>query len=205
MRRPRGKGHCPRGAGRYPGDGHDCPSRSGGPLHLHPRRGLELSPLNPILLLPRVLLERETGESGQGEVYLERPLEAMSRARPIANVSRASMAIIAVARITGVPNRLEISEAATEAFLSEQSVNPDRALQAKAALALLAVPEGYQSSPEDHCAYLLGHRGTMIGTEPSADRLLGLLSQTMGNMGQATSHFELLCSGGAPPTGENGG
>ena len=31
-------------------------------------RGLEVSPLNPQLLLPRVLLEHETGESAQGEV-----------------------------------------------------------------------------------------------------------------------------------------
>ena len=37
-------------------------------------RGLEMSPLNPLLLLPRVLLEHETGEPAQGEVYLERLL-----------------------------------------------------------------------------------------------------------------------------------
>ena len=40
-------------------------------------RGLEVSPLNPILLAARVLLEHETGESAQGGVYLERLIETV--------------------------------------------------------------------------------------------------------------------------------
>ena len=42
-------------------------------------RGLEVSPLNPQLLLPRLLLEHETGEFALGAIYLDRinssPLE----------------------------------------------------------------------------------------------------------------------------------
>ena len=38
--------------------------------------GLEVSPLNPLLLVHRVLLEHETGESAQGEVYLEARLKS---------------------------------------------------------------------------------------------------------------------------------
>jgi len=93
-------------------------------------RGLEVSHLNPILLLPRILLELETGESAQGEVYLERLLEVMRRAGQGASV-RVSMAITAIARITGVSDRLEIAKAAAAAVL-EQSVVPNRALYANA-------------------------------------------------------------------------
>ena len=42
-------------------------------------RVLEVSPLNPQHLLSRVLLEHESGDSVEGEVYLERLREAASR------------------------------------------------------------------------------------------------------------------------------
>ena len=155
-------------------------------------RGLEVSPLHPQLLLPRILLEHETGESAQGEVYLERLLQAMRRGGPdqLIGSARMSMAIAAVARITGVTDRLEIAKAAAEAVLSAQPVTPLLAIQAKAGLALLAVQMGDQSAGEDHHAYLLEQRSTMILTVSSVDRLLGLLSQTMGDMGQAVVHFD---------------
>ena len=63
-------------------------------------------------------------------------------------------------------------------------------MSAKAGLALLAVQKGDQSAAEEHYAYLQEQRGTMIETVSSVDRLLGLLSQTMGNTGQAMAHFE---------------
>jgi len=155
-------------------------------------RGLEVSPLQPALLSPRVQLEHDTGESAQGEVYLERLLEAMRQAGPgqYNACGRTSIVIPAIARITGVPDRLEIAEEAAEAVLSEQSLTPIFAIFAKAGLALLAVQNGDQSAAEEHYAYLLGQRGTMILTVSSVDRLLGLLSQTMGNLGQAAAHFE---------------
>ena len=86
--------------------------------------------------------------------------------------------------------RLEIAEAAAQAVLSEQSVTPNFALYAKAGLALLAVQVGDQSAAKEHYAYLLGQRSTMMWTLSSVDRLLGLLSQTMGNLDQAAGHFE---------------
>jgi len=154
--------------------------------------GLEVSPLNPILLLLRIMLEHETGEAAQGEVYLERLLEAMRRSATgqfFASV-RVAMAISAVARITGVPGRLEIAEAAAEAVLSEPSLTQIYSAQAKAGLALLAVQEGDECTAAGHYADLLGQRSTMIQSVSSVDRLLGLLSKTMGKVEQAESHFE---------------
>ena len=61
---------------------------------------------------------------------------------------------------------------------------------AKAGLARLAVQRDDQSAAADNYAYLLGQRGTIIWTFSSVDRLLELLSQTMGNPDQAAAHFE---------------
>ncbi len=155
-------------------------------------RGLELSPLSPQLLAIRALLEHEAGESAQGEVYLERLLEAMRRAGPLQLTAsaRTCIAIPTIARITGAPDRLEIAEAAAEAILSEQSVSPLNAMCARTGLALLAVQNGDQSAAEEHYAYLLGQRSTLLWATSLIDRLLGLLSQTMVNLDHAASHFE---------------
>ena len=75
-----------------------------------------------------------------------------------------------------------MAQAAAERVLAEQVVMPFFAIQANAALALLAVQKGDGSAAAEHHEYLLGQRGTMIWTLSSVDRLLGLLSQTMGNL-----------------------
>ena len=138
------------------------------------------------------MLEYETGESAQGEVYLERLLQTFHRAGPsqLFSYARLSMAITAIARITGVPDRLELAEEAAETVLSAPSVTPRDAMNARAGLALLAVQNGDQSAAAEHYADLQEQRGTMIDTTSSVDRLLGLLSHTIGNLDQTAAHFE---------------
>ena len=155
-------------------------------------RSLEVAPLDPLLLLPRVLLEYETGQPVQGEIYLERLLDAMRRsvAGQIRASGRVSLAISTIARITGVPERLDIARTAAEWILSKESIAPQDAMHAKAGLALLATHEGDQSSSKEHYAFLLGKRGTMTSSVVSVDRLLGLLSQTIGSLDQSAGHFE---------------
>ena len=155
-------------------------------------RGMESSTLNMSNLLPRAMVEYETGESAQGEVYLEQLLQVMRRAGPgrLFVSARVSMAIIAIARITGVPYRWEIAEEAAEEVLSAPAITPRDVISAKGGLALLAVQKGDHSAAEEHYAYLQQQRGTMIETISSVDRLLGLLSQTMGDLDQAMVHFE---------------
>ena len=155
-------------------------------------RGLEAAPLNPQLLQVRVMLEHETGESTQGEFYLEQLVDAMGQAGPdqIVASGRTSMAIAAISRITGVPYPSAIAEAAAEAVLAEKSVQPVFVMFAKVGLSLLAVQNGDQSAAEEHYAYFLGQQGTIIGNVISVDRLLGLLSQTMGELDQSTVHFQ---------------
>ena len=93
-------------------------------------------------------------------------------------------------RIIGDSDRLEMAQAAAERVLAEQVVMPFFAIQANAALAMLAVQKGDGSAAAEHHGYLPGQRGTMIWTLSSVDRLRGLLSQTMGNLDQVVVHFE---------------
>jgi len=155
-------------------------------------RSLEVAPSDPILLFPRVLLEYETGESAQGEIYLEGLVEAMRRSAQgqIRASGRVSLAISTIARITGVSEGLEIAKAAAEIILVNSSVLPQDAMHAKAGLALLSVLEGDRSKAQEHYDYLLDKQGTATSSVASVDRILGLLSQTIGNPAQAGAHFE---------------
>ena len=64
-------------------------------------------------------------------------------------------------------------------------------LSAKAALGLVAVVRGESGSAGEHYDYLRQYPGIVVpGILRSVDRLLGLLSQTMGNIDQAVTHFE---------------
>ena len=155
----------------------------------HSGRGLEVGPLHPQILGPRIMLEHETGESARGEAYLEQFLGTIRSSSDPLGTARVSLVIATIARITGVLDRLESAEAVL-AVISEQSVRPINVLNAKAGLALLAVQKADRSAALEHYAYLLGQRGTMIWDLTSVDRLLGLLSQTMGDLAQAALHFE---------------
>ena len=63
-------------------------------------------------------------------------------------------------------------------------------MYARTGLALLALKKGDESAEEEYYTDLLSRGGEMIVPGPSADRLLGILSQTMDSLDQAISHFE---------------
>ena len=119
------------------------------------------------------MLEDETGESAQGEVYLERLLDTTGRPGPD--------------RVFGL---VRVAKEMAEVVISNQSVPPVYAMQAKVGLALLAVQQADQSAAAEHYSYHLTQRGTMIPNVSSIDRLLGLLFRTMCNSDQSVSHFE---------------
>ena len=68
-------------------------------------------------------MEFESGETAQGEVYLQRLLEAMRRNETDPRAQfRTSMTIATRARNTGDSDRLEMAQAAAERVLAEQVV-----------------------------------------------------------------------------------
>ena len=153
-------------------------------------RGINLSPLHQQLLGIAVLLEHETGEVAQGEIYLDQLVDAANRQPTFFATGRTSMAIAIVSRMTGVTGRLDIAKELSESVLSDRSATPALVMYAKAGLALVAVQNGDRSTAGELHAYFLGQRGTMLWTAISVDRLLGLLSHTMGDPGQSAAHFE---------------
>lgn len=155
-------------------------------------RSLEMNPTDPLVLLSRIVLEHETGESVSGDAFLDQLLEAMrlSTSGQIRAAGRVSLAITTIARITGAPANLDVAKAAANTILSQQKATPGDAMHAHAGMALLAVLEGDQIAAQQSYDQLLDKRGTMTSSVASVDRILGLLSQTLGNPSQAADHFE---------------
>ena len=93
------------------------------------------------------------------------------------------------ARISGDASRSERAAALCEATLSFPIQFPYGNTVARLGLALLAVQRNDAAGAREQYA-ALQYRPGMILLYVSADRVLGLLAQTMGNLDQASSHFE---------------
>ena len=154
-------------------------------------RGLAISSQASAILCTRVLLEYEIGEFGHGEAYLNRLLEATGLVSPESiEYAFSAVTLLLVDRITGDAKWTHVAaEAAKRAAAA--SPRPLSILSAKAALGLVAALRGEADSAGEQYQFLQQYRGIVLpGILRSVDRLLGLLSQTMGNMDQATAHFE---------------
>ena len=155
-------------------------------------RGLAVAPGDDRNLLARAVLEYQVGDFDQGSVHLERLLEVMHRTPPGPSAPHANPALVIplIARITGLPDRLEVAEAAAQTVLSFPSAAPNVAQIALSGIALLAVVR------KDVAAAQQGYDSLRQGGTPathliaSIDLLLGLLADTMGNLDQAAQHFE---------------
>ena len=97
-----------------------------------------------------------------------------------------------VARITGAADRLDFAEESAESILSSTSANPMHTCFARIGLALIAVQRADTAAAAEQFVALESFRGTMLSFHwmISADHLLGLLAQTMGNTDQASAYFE---------------
>ena len=155
-------------------------------------RGLTAAPQDESLLRDRVMLEYEAGDFVGGESDLPGLLEVMNSASSRHGPGRtpAALTIACVARITGVLTYLDTCGLVTREAVSSSLTNPLFALAARAALGLLAVLRNDATASAEHYAALAGARGSLILFFVSADRLLGLLSHTIGHLDQAVSHFE---------------
>ncbi len=163
--------------------------------------GLALSPNELPLLVGRVALEYEAGDFGQGRAYLDRFLEALRLNPPGPTIPYAMMASVIpiVARISGVMGQFDIAQEAADVILSSPSAAPGVVGMARTGLALMSVQRGDVSAAETLYSYLDPLRGRMLVTRTASDRILGFLSQTMGNLVQAVDHFEaslVLCRKG---------
>ena len=156
-------------------------------------RALSVSPRTAPILFTRAVLEYEEGDFAQGEAYLERLLETLRLTPTSFGIESASVSILIPwsARITGVMSRFDEAEAAAEMLLSSRNASPLFVHLARVGLALLSVMRGDASAAQEQYSALediQGGAGAAISMAP--DRVLALLSQTLGNLVQAASHFE---------------
>jgi tetratricopeptide (TPR) repeat protein len=155
-------------------------------------QGLALSPMDLRHLSHRALLEYETGNFSQGDIYLDRLVETspLVTTGPGSAAEIAAFTIPVVARISGVLHRLAVAQDAATTVLSTPSANPRAVQSARCGLSFLAVARGDATDAREQYAALKFQRGIVSFGALTIERVLGLLSHTMGNLDQAAVHFE---------------
>ena len=153
-------------------------------------RGLALLPTETRLLTARTHLEYQAGDFGQGRAYLDRFLESVRLNPPGPTNPYALMAslIPGVARISGEMDQFDTAEEAADAVLSSPASTASVVELARFGLAWMSIQRGDVSSAAEQYTALESGRG-VLGLGYATDRVLGLLSQTMGKLDQAVDHF----------------
>ena len=168
-------------------------------------QGLAMSPRQANLLGCRALLEYQVGDFDAGDSYLERLVEGVQWAQPGTPVPYTVLAntwytvplavIPVVARVTRVAVHFDLVEQLAQGVFSSPATHPGPLRAAQIGLALIAVQRGDRTTAGDLYAQMAPIRGTMspqcpMGPGLAGDRVLALLSHTMGEPEQAAKHFE---------------
>ncbi|MFQ6028459.1 MAG: tetratricopeptide repeat protein, partial [Dehalococcoidia bacterium] len=153
---------------------------------------LALAPQDPLVLSRLAILEYETGNFSQGEAYLERLLKIMALAPPSPRAAYfyPAMAIPYAARVSGVSFRLSEAAEAAQIILSAPSVTPLYTVVARCGLGLQAIIQGDAPAAAEQYVDLEIVQGILLPRDIAGDRVLALLSQTIGELDQAAVHFE---------------
>ncbi|MFQ6025969.1 MAG: protein kinase [Dehalococcoidia bacterium] len=156
-------------------------------------RALELSPADPPLLGLAMHLASDLGNLQQVEVYRDRLAEVMRNYRFSWGASHAvtSLEVPLTARITGALEGLELALASADSILSSDNMTPEQNGFAWLGLAVKAILEGDQEFAAEQYDRLLPYRGIVWPHSLTAvDRILGLISHSLGNLDTAMEHFE---------------
>ncbi|MFQ6026030.1 MAG: AAA family ATPase [Dehalococcoidia bacterium] len=150
------------------------------------------SPRHLALILNAVSLEYENGDFRQGEAYFQRLLDLAEDylSGPSAVTAAPAFLIPLIARTTGAPDHFELARTAAESMLSTPNANPLTISFARFGLGLMAVLEDEPGVAQEQYTALEPLRGTIPTWGMVADRLLGLLAHTMGDLDQAVADFE---------------
>jgi hypothetical protein len=121
----------------------------------------------------RALLEFETGDFSQGEIFMERLLKEIDRTPqgPTAELAYAVMLPPLFGRITGVPGWFDIAEAAAKTLLTSPALTPRIAWDVNLRLALMAVARSDAAAMDQQYQALKPARGTAL-LQTSIDRIL---------------------------------
>jgi len=158
-------------------------------------RALEINDMDPRSLGTRLLLEHMVGDSNWGQEFVERLMEANRLISPVEEAGGGNgytaFAIPIAALTTGDMTGISDAQHAARTILSSDNAAPIYSRMAHTGLGVLAMLSGDGAEAREHYNALMSAKGHLIAVAcMSADRLLGLLCQTMGNLDQATGHFE---------------
>lgn len=155
-------------------------------------RAMVLAPLEPRNLLRRVETEVQAGSFEQGKVFIERFLEALRLTPPGPNLAYAYTACLFphIARITGIVDQFDIAKEAANTVITSPTATPLGAMYARLGLALAAVQQNDKLAAAEQYEMAKIFRGNVVPALITADRVLGLLSHTMGDADRAAGHFE---------------
>lgn len=143
----------------------------------HSDRCITRFPDDAGVLAQRSLMEYELGNPSQGQHYQERHLQAIQTGKDLHGILNIIF-IKLTDQFTGLEHLLERAQA----MLSPSQNYPAAQAAARFALGLLAVHSGDGPAAGEQYEYLVPHRGSVLWhVDGVVDRLLGLLSQTMGD------------------------
>lgn len=156
-------------------------------------RGLSISPRDTRLLTTRTLMEYQLGNFDAGQDYLQKLLNVMEAAQAGPNIENAGPAVVLplVNWIVGVDDWGTIAHTAANNVVSSDHATPYYSMMDRAGLAFIAAFRQDSIVSKAHYQAILPLKGLAVPQGYAAgDRLLGLLSQTMGSLNQAAGHFE---------------
>ncbi|MFQ6029569.1 MAG: hypothetical protein ACE5Q6_19000, partial [Dehalococcoidia bacterium] len=153
---------------------------------------LAVASQDPGALANLAMLEYETGNFSQGEIYLERLLELIAQAPPGPRIEFLwpALSIPYAARISGESARLSEAAEAARIILSSPSASLLFTVVARCGLGLQAIIQGNAPAAAEQYTALEVVQGILAPFHIAGDRMLGLLAHTMGELDRATNHFE---------------
>ena len=154
------------------------------------QRGLGLMPLDPRILVQRLILESQTGDKSQAEIHLGRLEEVVKGSGAGPTTANASLAFgYPLARsIFGAVGQPDIGESSVHSVLRSTSATPFFSSWAGVGAALLALINDDTESAGERYAALAPLAGVVV-LNINVDRVLGLLAGAMGNVDAAMEHF----------------
>ncbi len=154
--------------------------------------GLRITPRDGRLLAFRAVLEYDSGADDQGNVFLERLIEAIEDREigPTLLNTCAALCLPVITEITGRNDHADLARLAAERVVGSPEATPGLLLSARAGRALNALAQRDVVAAANLYQRLRAHSGIMVyGGVTAVDRVLGLLAGLTGDVARADSHF----------------
>ncbi len=155
------------------------------------QRGQDLMPLDPRILVLRIILETQTGDRDQTEIHLKHLEEVAWRSNAGPTTANATLAFASsLARsIFGDVGQSRLGESSIDSVLLAPSATPFFSSFARVGAALLSVVNDDIEAAGEHYEALKDSEDITV-LHINVDRVKGLLAGTMGNLAAAAAHFQ---------------